>query len=130
MTPVSTTAGTDGSAKLLEKGTLSAKSRIQMGPHRQGWKEVVWLSFLGDQKTGSSGGRTAGTLLSLGTTSGERKVSGSFSELPVGAVQSILVNAILVANNRNSNRLKQRGDVYGEEKTAPACPDSSALLAL
>ena len=45
MTLVSTTAGMAGCAKLLEKGTLSAKSRIQMGYHWQGREEVVWFSL-------------------------------------------------------------------------------------
>ena len=45
MTLVSTTAGMAGCAKLLEKGTLSAKSRIQMGCHWQGGEEVVWFSL-------------------------------------------------------------------------------------
>ena len=57
MTLVSTTAGMAGCAKLLEKGTLSAKSRIQTGGHWQGWEEIVWFSLSEGPEIGSSGRR-------------------------------------------------------------------------
>lgn len=55
MTLVFPTAGVGGSAKLLEKGTLSAKSRIQESTRAAIGKggRKLFVSFLGDQKTGS-----------------------------------------------------------------------------
>ena len=76
MTLVSTTAGMAGCAKLLEKGTLSAKSRIQMGCHWQGWEEVVWFSLSEGSEDWElwEEDEAACPLLSLGTTPGERSL--------------------------------------------------------
>ena len=81
MTLVSTTAGMAGCAKLLEKGTLSAKSRIQMGCHWQGQEEVVWFSLSEGSEDWElwEEGEAACPLLSLGTTPGERSLVASQS---------------------------------------------------
>ena len=80
MTLVSTTAGMAGCAKLLEKGTLSAKSRIQTGGHWQGWEEIVWFSLSeGPDWELWEEGEAACPLLSLGTNSGEMSLGASQS---------------------------------------------------
>lgn len=75
--------------------------RIQIGHHWQRWKEVVCLSFLGDPKIGRPWGPQVPCCTLIPT---QGKGCRQLCRATGGG--SVLVKAILVADNRKSNQWK------------------------
>lgn len=88
--------------------------RIQIDYPWQGWKEVVCLRCLGDQKIGRLWGLRVPCCTSIPTQG-----KGCWQLLRATSGGGVLVKAILVAKNGKSNRRRQeRGHVWGRKASS------------